>query len=415
MTTTIEKTYALSALALVMAIASGCACMSGAVPEHNTAEEKAFMGADAVTLGGMPLYDPTIKSRAITAENMKGEKGRGGMAGGGRKGSPCLWNFQAGQVYTFAEIEGPGVIRHIWIATGADGRLPPDIARNVILRFYWDGQETPSVEVPITDFFGVCHGRRVTHESEYTLTPDDKAFNCFFPMPFAKSARLTVCNENEEPVGVFFYQVDYTIGDAVTSDTPYFHAQFRRDLNTTLMEDFVILDGVKGKGRFLGANVGLVDRFAKTGAWWGEGEVKIYLDGDTEFPTICGTGSEDYALSAWGLRSFDSMDAGAPLGQGKYISYYRYHTKDPIYFSEDIKVTVQQLGNDGQMEPADPEGPLGEYIERGEYYKDAPGGNFERVDDMCATAYWYQTLPTQPFPPFPDKETRVANLSEAQQ
>lgn len=365
-------------------------------------------GPNVIRLGGMPLYDPSVQSRAITAENQTGAKGQGGQAMGGRKGLPCNWNLKKDDVYTFAEIDGPGVIRHIWITIP---KVEPEKMRNLILRFYWDGQETPSVEAPLTDFFGVCHGRTAPFESEFLSMPEGKGYNCYFPMPFAKKAKLTVCNERGEDAGMFFYQVDYTIGDTVTEETPYFHAQFRRTLNTTLCEDYVILDGVKGKGRFLGANIGLVDRFASTGTWWGEGEVKMYIDGDTDFPTICGTGSEDYACSGWGLGKFDYRQMGAPFIEGKYVSFYRFHVMDPVYFSQDIKVTIQQIGNDGRRDSADPDGPLGEFIKRGEYKKDEPGGNYERVDDMCSTAYWYQTLPTQPFPMLPDKDIRTADLA----
>jgi hypothetical protein len=359
-------------------------------------------------LGGTPLYSPTLRSRAITAENQQGEKGKGGQEMGGRKGLPCLWNLKKDQVYTFAEIEGPGAIRHIWITVPNDG---PTKLRNMILRFYWDDQPRPSVEVPLSDFFGVSHGRTVSYESAFIATPEGKGFNSYFLMPFRKKAKLTICNETGKDASMFFYQVDYTIGDDVTADTPYFHAQFRRVPNTTMTEDYVILDGVKGKGRFLGASIGLVDRFAGVGGiWWGEGEVKMYIDGDTDFPTICGTGSEDYCGSGWGLGQFHAMELGAPLIDGKYVSFYRFHVRDPIYFSKDIKVTIQQIGNDGQHEPADPDGKLGEFIKKGWYRKDRNGGNFERVDDVCSTAYWYQTLPTQPFPPFPDRALRSLDL-----
>lgn len=360
-----------------------------------------------VNVGGMPLYAPGIESRAISAENQTGAKGEGGKTLNGRKGLPCNWNLKKDEVFTFAEIKGPGVIRHIWITPFYRN---PKYVRNLILRFYWDGQSTPSVEVPLGDFFGVSHGWAVNFESAFVSMREAKGFNCYFLMPFAKSAKLQVCNECGEDASMFFYQVDYTIGDAVTRETPYFHAQFRRVLNTKLAEDYVILDGVKGKGRFLGANIGIVDRFHKANVWWGEGEVKMYIDGDDKYPTICGTGSEDYACSAWGLGQSCSMESGAPVVDGKYISFYRFHARDPIYFSTDIKVTIQQLGNDGQGTPADPNGPLGEFIAKGEYRKDYSGGNFERVDDVCSTAYWYQTLPTQTFPAFPDKILRTADM-----
>ena len=363
-----------------------------------------------IRIGGLPLYSPTLKSRAISEENKSGAKGQGGKALNGRKGAPALWNFKKGSTYTFAEIEGPGVIRHIWITVQPGS---PEKMRNLILRFYWDDQETPSVEAPLTDFFGVSHGRRVPFESEFVTMPEAKGFNCYFPMPFRKNARLVIHNEGDEDITpAFFYQVDYTLGDTVTKDTPCFHAQFRRTLHTTMYEDYVILDGVKGKGRYLGANIGIIDRYHGKNVWWGEGEVKMYLDGDKEYPTICGTGAEDYACTAWGMGQFADRYAGAPLVKDQYTSFYRFHVPDPVYFSEDIKVTIQQIGNDRSPKRAGPDGHLGEFIAQGFYRKDHVGsGQFERVDDMCSTAYWYQTLPTQPFPPFPDKALRSTDLS----
>jgi hypothetical protein len=207
----------------------------------------------------MPLYDSTLQSRAITAENKTGAKGAGGKAMDGRKGSPCYYHLKAGDSYTFCEIEGPGVIRHIWMTLPDEG---PVKMRNVILRFYWDNQKTPSVEAPIADFFGNSHGRLRAFDSEFVTVAESRGgFNCFFPMPFKENARLVVHNESDTEVAMFFYQVDYTLGDQVTAETPRFHAQFRRVLNTTMYEDYVILDEVEGKGRYLGASMGIVDRF----------------------------------------------------------------------------------------------------------------------------------------------------------
>jgi hypothetical protein len=312
-------------------------------------------GNDNIYLGGMPLYTSNIQSRAISAENQTGTKGQGGQTKDGRKGLPCHWHFKKGETYKFAEINGHGVIRHIWI-TVSD--LKPEKMRNLVLRFYWDNQKTPSVEAPLCDFFGVCHGYPQPLESEFLTIAEGKGFNCFFPMPFKKKAKLVIQNDSDEDIMAFFYQVDYTLGDTVTDQTPYFHAQFRRMLNTKMAEDYVILDGIKGKGRFLGANIGLIDRFYGKSLWWGEGEVKMYIDGDKEYPTICGTGTEDYAGSGWGLGQFYARYFGAPLIKDQYISFYRFHVLDPIYFSNDIKVTIQQIGADDSPEPMDPNGPL---------------------------------------------------------
>lgn len=360
-------------------------------------------------LFGTPLYDPRLLSRSISAENPRGDPGGGGKSARGRKGAPCLSNLRAGQSFTFAEIEGPGAIRHIWLTVA---RRHPQMLRNLILRCYWNGQSQPSIEAPLGDFFGISHGATSHFESAYLTNVDGRSFNSYFLMPFASAARLNLTNESGEDLGMFFYTVDYTLGDDVTQETPCFHAQFRRVRNTTLYEDYAILDRVEGKGRYLGASVGIVDRFADCACWWGEGEVKIYLDGDTQHPTICGTGSEDYAGSAWGIGRFHAREFGAPLVESRHISFYRFHGHDPVYFSRDLRVTLQQMGNDGSVEPLrlGDRPSMDHFIKTGQYKKDAPGGNFERSDDVSSTAYWYQTLPTQPFPPFPDKVLRSLEL-----
>jgi hypothetical protein len=360
-------------------------------------------------LWGTPLYSQQIASRSISAENPRGAVGQGGKALNGRKGEPCLPNFKDGQLYTFAEIDGPGVIRHMWVTVE---KRNPHILRNLILRFYWNEQPQPSVEAPLGDFFGISHGATCHFESGFLTNAEGRAFNSYFPMPFATSARLTISNESGEDAGMFFYEVDYTIGDAVDIDTPHFHAQFRRVANTTMYQDYVILDGAVGKGRYLGANLGIVDRYVACDSWWGEGEVKIYIDGDDPYPTICGTGSEDYAGAAWGIGRFHAREFGAPFIEGKHISFYRFHGHDPVYFSRDLKVTIQQIGNDGSVTPLQlrDRPAMDPFIRAGQYKKDYPGGNFERVDDVCSTAYWYQTLPTHPFPQFPDRELRSLDL-----
>ncbi len=230
-------------------------------------------------LGGAPLYDPHLQSRSVTHENRSGEKGRGGMAAAGRKGSACHGPFENATKFEMANIEGPGCIRHIWITTFPGEPLHD---RNLILRFYWDDQDQPSVEAPLGDFFGLAHGRRRHFLAEFTGMPEGRGFNCHWPMPFAKRCRIEVENDIGEDCPMFFYQVDYTIGDEVTPDTPYFHVQFRRTLETVMKQDYAILDGVQGKGRFLGCNVGIIPSAPSPPFWWGEGEVKMYLDGDTD-------------------------------------------------------------------------------------------------------------------------------------
>jgi hypothetical protein len=287
--------------------------------------------------------------------------------------------------------------------------------RNLILRFYWDGQENPSVEAPLTDFFGVGHGRRAPFSSRFLTMAEGRGLNCYFPMPFGSEGRATVTNDSGEELNMFFYQVDYTLGDEVSPETPRFHAQFRRVPRTTLADDYVILDGVKGKGRFLGTVVGLRTLCP---FWWGEGELKIYMDGDRDYPTICGTGSEDYVCSAWGLGCFHAPDFGSPFQKEDLISYYRWHALDPIYFHNEVKVTIQQLGGCFLAEAYREREKVEKLIADGLMELERPIADeriflcFERADDMSSTAFWYQTLPTQPFPAFPDREIRSAHLGK---
>ena len=306
------------------------------------------------------------KSRAINAENPKGEKGKGGMAashlGPSRKGSPCLNDIASGQTVTLAEIEGPGAINHIWITVDAK-TTDADcfVLRDLVLRMYWDDEEEPSVESPLGDFFCCGFGRECNVNSMPIAVVPSRGLNCYFQMPFRKKARITLENQHVNPIPAFFYQVDYCLYDeGLPEDIAYFHAQWRREKITQLQKDYVILDNVKGKGHYVGTYMALttLERY-----WWGEGEVKFYIDGDEEYPTICGTGTEDY-FGVMPMRGF-----------------YRWHIQDPICFDEDLKVTIQQIG-------------VG--------YR----GLFERQDDVASVAYWYQAEPHNSFPELPGKEDR---------
>ncbi|QHT60183.1 DUF2961 domain-containing protein [Paenibacillus lycopersici] len=355
------------------------------------------------------LYDlKQAKSRAFTAENKTGAAGSGGQSNRGRKGSPCLEGFRKGETVELLRCDGPGVIRHIWMT------IPPgnvDHMRNVILRMYWDDQTHPSVEAPIGDFFGIAHGRQKTMLSDCVTMQAGKGLNCWIPMPFRKNAVVTVENDSDSDVRLLFYQIDATIGDELDVSAGYFHARFRRSNPCPMHEDFVIADGIEGKGVYLGTTLGV--RSLENDSWWGEGEVKFYIDGDGEYPTICGTGAEDYMGSAWGLEEVLTPYQGAPLVDGKLglYSIYRFHVRDPIYFERSLKVTVQQMGY-GNKEQARRHYGDGQFV----HYRAAGSTDeaedcyFERSDDYCAVAYWYQTLPTVPFGRFPDRSERSADL-----
>lgn len=345
-----------------------------------------------------PLYDldHKLQSRSITFENPTGEPGQGGTVasplGIGRKGDPVR-HVQAGETITIADIKGPGMIRHIWLTT----HQKPSLLRGVILRFYWDDQTHPSIEAPIGDFFGFAHGQTPAFESAVHSVGEKLGMNIWLPMPFAARARLEICNQSEQRMPLF-YQVDYTLGDEITDHTGYLHVAFQRQNPTTIGEDFVLLERHGCKGRYLGAVMGIRP---SDSLWWGEGEMKVYLDGDTEFATIVGTGAEDYVGLSWGIQQNafqyhganwrenpDDSDTGA-------VSMYRWHIQDPIWWRQDIKVAIQQIGH----RPAN--------AQTIEAYKQEL---FERQDDWSAASFWYESIPSAPLPPMTDVCKRLENL-----
>ncbi len=347
-----------------------------------------------------------LRSRAANAENPKGVKGAGGTARGGRKGSPSIAPVKKDETYTLLDVQGSGMVRHIWL-TFPPGD-PVDL-RNLILRIYWDGQENPSVEAPVGDFFGLPHGAARDMQSDYVQVVGGKAYNCWIPMPFRKGARITVHNDTGHQLAHLFYQIDYTLGDDIPDDAGYFHAQFRRENPCPMYTDYTIAD-IEGRGVYLGTVLGVRSLF--TESWWGEGEMKFYLDGDTDLPTICGTGTEDYIGFAWGMMEACCPQSGCPYcddEKGRY-SIYRFHGKDPIYFENSLRLTVQQIGFGPK------EGVLKHFGAEHTVYpawgseEDETVCYYERSDDYCSTAFWYQTLPAKPFPPFPTREERSRDL-----
>ena len=348
----------------------------------------------------------TGKSRSINWENRTGEKGTGGMVasdlGPSRKGSPCVPQIRAGETVTLAEIEGPGMIQHIWMTvTDRTSDRNRYVLRDLVLRIYWDDESEPSVESPLGDFF--CCGFGVSYQvnSLPIVVNPTRGFNTYFPMPFYKKAKITVENQCDEDVPAFFYQVDYYLDEKLEPGMGYFHAQWRRQRITQKGEDYVILDGVKGRGQYVGTYMALttLERY-----WYGEGEVKFYMDGDSKYPTICGTGTEDYFGGAWSFASqengktientFCTPFMGYPYyshhdtfihhdfhndDQMPQRSFYRWHIMDPIVFEKELKVTIQQIGV---------------------YH----GGLFERQDDVATVAYWYQEEPHRVFAPLMERK-----------
>lgn len=336
---------------------------------------------------------PTVASRAVTFENTTGAPGAGGSAASARKGAP-MRVLAPGERVVLADIEGPGTIRHIWLTFPP---APPEIMRAKIIEVFYDGASEPSISVPAVDFFGVPWGRPVSLNSALAAINEGRGFNSFIPMPFPRSVRVEFVNGAPRPAPLYF-QIDYTIEPDLPEDVGYLHATFRRQNPTTKKHDFVIAGGLRGPGRFLGCVVGV--RVLDGGLWYGEGEVKVYLDGDRELPTICGTGLEDYVGSAWGMGPHQALYMGAPLevrppdrptGNPDFVGFYRWHVVDPILFAADLTVTIQQIGFElfleGQEEQLGAREPAG----GGWYRSQVPGvkalGIAERSDDYCATAF----------------------------
>jgi len=350
------------------------------------------------------FIDPALDCRAATFENPTGQRGAGGKAHGGRKGSPSRV-LGAGERVTLADIDGPGTIRHLWMTFPP---APPEVMRALYLEVFYQDAGEPSVSVPCLDFFGLAHGRPVPYHSALASAQEGRGFNSYAPMPFAGHARVDVVNSSARPVNLY-YQVDYTLERELEVGAGYLHATFRRENPTEQRRDFVVADGLRGPGRFLGCAVGV--RVSDPATWYGEGEVKIYRDGDRDLPTICGTGLEDYVGSAWGLGPHAALYAGAPLvvgpGAGKvdFAGFYRWHVPDPVMFASELRVTIQQIGamffrpgQEAEMEAYALTNPVaGAGWARNPNPALLAWGITERVDDYCATAFVYCREP-QPVP-----------------
>ncbi len=341
------------------------------------------------------------KTRSISPENYKGEPGKGGMAtlengsarsaardlGQGWKVNPFVV-IEAGQTFTVADINGPGAIQHIWMTPTGNWRFS-------ILRFYWDDETEPSVEVPVGDFFGMGWGEYASLNSLPVTVNPGSAFNSYWVMPFRKKCKITLQNINTEKM-VLYYQVDFTLTN-VPNDAAYFHAQFRRN-NPTREGFYTLIDDIKGKGQYVGTYLawGLTNN-----GWWGEGEIKFYMDGDSKFPTINGTGTEDYFCGSYNFENqkkhqyepFSTAYTGLHQviqPDGLYNSthrfgLYRWHIMDPIRFEKDLKVTIQDLG----------------------WHHD--GRYLQQQSDISSVVYWYQSEPHSPFPKLPSKNDLEVN------
>jgi hypothetical protein len=290
--------------------------------------------------------------------------------GGNRDALP----IEPGATAVLADIQGSGAIHHIWVTIAAE----PFYGRKLILRMYWDGEKNPSVEAPIGDFFGVGHGLNRNFSSlPINCSSEGRARNCYWFMPFRKSARVTVTNEGTEPVGAFYYYIDYRALKELLPDTPSFHAQYRQEMPCLPNKNYLLLEA-EGRGHYAGCNLSILQRSM---GWWGEGDDMIYVDGESS-PSLHGTGSEDYFSDAWGMREDENLFYGCPLQEddfqaGSKATVYRFHIPDPIPFQKSIRVTIEH----------------GHANDRSDYYS--------------SVSYWYQAEPHKPFPPLPPVSERL--------
>jgi hypothetical protein len=378
-------------------IAGGLLLASGLFSQVK--ETPAPYGGLNLSLGNLSRLSKA-KTRSISPENLTGEKGKGGMAiqgpsaaaardlGQGWKVSPYV-RIDSKQTFTMAEIQGPGAIQQIWMTPTGNWRFS-------VFRIYWDGETEPSVEVPVGDFFACGWGKYAQLSSLAVCVNPGSAFNCYWEMPFRKSCRITMENLDTKPMTVY-YQVNYTLTD-LPADAAYFHAQFRRSNPLPLKTDHVLLDGVKGWGHYVGTYLAWG---VHNNGWWGEGEIKFFLDGDDKFPTLCGTGTEDYFCGSYNFENQEThryQEFSTPYSglvqvlrpDGLYQSQqrfglYRWHIMDPIRFEKDLRVTIQALGwrSDGRY--------------------------LTLQDDISSVSFWYQAEPHASFPKLPAKDLLEIN------
>ena len=295
---------------------------------------------------GENLYSnqPGIETRWASRENPEGKKGQGGKARNGRKGS-AWFTLEDGEDATLAHAENTsGMIRRIWMTINTRN---PATLRGTFIEMYWDESEKPAVCAPIGDFFCLGIGRMAVVKNSLFSSPEGRSFNCYIPMPFRKSMKIVVKNRSGQQIKHFYYDVDYTLGDRIEENALYFHCWFNRENPTQMGRDFQLLPFLEGQGRYLGVNLGIrCDRTKYFNTWWGEGEFKAYIDGDQEYPSLCGTGVEDYIGTAWGQDYFYDLYHGSQIydKENMEIACYRLHVPDPIYFHENIQIMIQQIG-----------------------------------------------------------------------
>lgn len=373
------------------------------------------------------LYEMPVnpQSRLSSFENPNGIKGSGGKTNKTAKGNAFEF-MEPGETKNLLDIKGEGTIQRIWLTIDHSNLK----LRSLRLQFFWDGSAKPAVDVPLGDFFVYNLGKQVAFESALFSSGEGRSYNCYIPMPFKKAAKVVLINEGKERVKLY-YDIDFLFHKLPTNAL-YFHAYWNRQWSGKLGDDYNLLPKIQGRGRFLGVSVGLNTDTSYSRSWWGEGEVKMYIDGDSKYPTINGTGAEDYIGSAWGLGKFINQYQGCTIATDStgQFNFYRWHIPDAVYFNNDIKVDIQQIG--GWMKEE-----MKKLYQRGVNFKavtiDGPGGfvrlldmdnppkltdtnfpdgwvNFYRIDDYSSVSYFYLDKPSNSLPALPSIDIRTKGI-----
>lgn len=380
-----------------------------------------FKGAIAQNLYTLP---ENFKSSSISSfENLNGLKGAGGKSNHSAKGN-AFEGLKSGQSKTLLDIQGPGIIQRMWF-TLRD--RTPEMLRAVRLRMYWDGETKPAVDVPFGDFFGYGLSEVVQFETALFTNPEGRSFNCLIPMPFAKGAKVVITNESQNDIAEVFFDIDFVKLEKPETEALYFHAFWTRQKTSELRKDFEFLPKISGKGRFLGVNIGVNTDPGYGETWWGEGEVKMYIDNDKELPTYNGTGTEDYIGTAWGMGRFTGLYQGCTVANDttKKFAFYRFHIPDVIGFNQNFSASIQQIGggmldvvrkikkNNMKLEPVTVAYENGFRMlldnPKDIFDNDFPNGwvNFYRIDDYSATSYFYLNAPSTGLNALPDAGLRI--------
>jgi hypothetical protein len=369
-------------------------------------------------------FSDSKTSHVSSFENSNGKKGAGGKTNNSAKGN-AFEMLKPGESKTLLDFSGQGIIQRIWLTINQN----PILLRSLRLEIFWDNMLKPAVDVPLGDFFGLNTGKPVAYQSALFATAEGRSFNCYVPMPFRKHAKIVLLNEGKTTAAKLFYDIDFVAEKSLPPSSLYFHASWTRQRAKELGESVNILPKIIGKGRYLGMSAALLTDSSYGNTWWGEGEVKMFVDGDSAYPSINGTGAEDYIGSAWGLGRFTNLYDGcleADTIKGRY-SFYRFHIPDEIFFNKNIQVTWQQIGGGNAdyvkelikkgvaLKPVSVDDNEGFHRlldhENSSIEKYKTGWiDFYRNDDYAITAYYYLDNPGSDLPPLADVSQRIKNV-----